>query len=70
MSDLSLSEQYILYIDLLGYKAKMNEMSEQEFLELIDKLYPKTFSLYYSPERCIILITTPFQKGLRYGTGI
>jgi hypothetical protein len=36
MSDLSLNEQYVLYIDLLGYKAIMNEMSERAFLETID----------------------------------
>jgi len=39
MSELSLEEHYILYIDLLGYKAIMSEMLEREFLKIIDKSY-------------------------------
>lgn len=39
MSDLSLEECYILYVDLLGYKAIMNEMPEKEFLKIIDRSY-------------------------------
>ena len=39
MSDLPLHEHYILYIDLLGYKAIMSERSEIDFLKVSDKSY-------------------------------
>ena len=39
MSDLSLEEHYILYVDLLGYKDIMNEMPGIEFLRIIDRSY-------------------------------
>jgi len=39
MNDLTLSEQYVLYIDLLGYRATMSEMSELEFLKIINRSY-------------------------------
>jgi len=39
MPDLALSKQYVLYIDLLGYKVIMNEISEVEFLKVFDRSF-------------------------------
>jgi len=48
MTDLRISEHYILYIDILGYKSAMLKIGEAQFLQKIDSLFARALKSYES----------------------